>query len=255
MNHSFSELKRTARLTLNNHYRIPISAFLLTTIISSILLFPFRYLLNDSVAQSVLYYIAAFVIQLLISVLEAGTILLHLNLRRKKKYSVSDIFYYINRHPDRFIKANLILFIAVVLCMIPSIICSIPAILYPNISFYILMGVGFLVSTILVIILQLHYALILFLLIDFPTISIKEAFYTSRTLMNGQKLRLFLLYLSFIGWYILGFLSLFIGFLWIIPYRQQTMIGFYSDCLSTANMQQTANEAPHDSNSTFETYC
>lgn len=255
MNHSFSELKRTARLTLNNHYGIPMSAFLLTILISSVLLFPFRYLLNNSTLQIVLYYIAAFVIQLLVSVLDAGEVLLHLNMRRKKKYSVSTIFYYIKRQPDRFIKTSILLFGIVLLCMIPSILCSLPAIMRPNTSSYILMGFGFLISSVFVIIVQLKYALIVFLLIDYPTMNIREAFYTSRQLMHGQSLRLFLLYLSFIGWYILGICSLCIGFLWIIPYRQQTLIGFYSDCLSTMNMQQSKDNQTHNPDSTFETYC
>lgn len=51
----------------------------------------------------------------------------------------------------------------------------------------------------------------------------------SRELMNGHKGRLFWLDISFIGWYILGMLTLGIGFLWINPYINATKAAFYDD--------------------------
>lgn len=45
--------------------------------------------------------------------------------------------------------------------------------------------------------------------------------------MKGRKLRYFLLQLSFIGWWLLGILTLGLGFLWIIPYMLQTNTQFY----------------------------
>lgn len=54
-----------------------------------------------------------------------------------------------------------------------------------------------------------------------------EAITKSRQLMNGHKWEYFLLNLSFIGWIILGCLSLGIGFLWISPYIQVTKAKYY----------------------------
>ncbi|MQS76693.1 DUF975 family protein [Companilactobacillus halodurans] len=54
----------------------------------------------------------------------------------------------------------------------------------------------------------------------------------SRQLMNGNKWRYFVLQLSFIGWWILGFISLGIGFIWIYPYYKLTMANFYHDLVS-----------------------
>lgn len=48
-------------------------------------------------------------------------------------------------------------------------------------------------------------------------------------MMDGHKLDLFLLELSFIGWYLLGILTLCIGYLWIVPYQYTTMAVFYED--------------------------
>lgn len=50
----------------------------------------------------------------------------------------------------------------------------------------------------------------------------------SRTLMRGHKARLFWLEVSFIGWYILGYMTI-IGILWVNPYVQTTKAAFYDD--------------------------
>jgi len=49
----------------------------------------------------------------------------------------------------------------------------------------------------------------------------------SRKLMNGQKGRLFLLELSFIGWGLLAILTLGIGMLWLLPYILMAQVAFY----------------------------
>ena len=47
--------------------------------------------------------------------------------------------------------------------------------------------------------------------------------------MKGHKMRCFLLSLSFIGWILLGILTLGIGYIWLIPYMYTTMAAFYQD--------------------------
>lgn len=54
-----------------------------------------------------------------------------------------------------------------------------------------------------------------------------EAISKSRQLMNGHKGEYFLLQLTFIGWAMLGCLSLGIGFLWISPYIKVTNAKYY----------------------------
>ncbi|MDE6546550.1 MAG: DUF975 family protein [Lactobacillus sp.] len=54
-----------------------------------------------------------------------------------------------------------------------------------------------------------------------------EAITESRQLMNGHKMDLFVLDLSFIGWGLLGLITLGIGFIWITPYYRQTKANFY----------------------------
>lgn len=57
--------------------------------------------------------------------------------------------------------------------------------------------------------------------------SATEAITKSRHLMNGHKTELFVLDLSFIGWWLLSILTCGIGFLWLISYFRQTQANFY----------------------------
>lgn len=54
-----------------------------------------------------------------------------------------------------------------------------------------------------------------------------EAITLSKQLMDGHKFELFVLDLSFIGWSIVGVLTLGIGYLWIIPYILTTKAAYY----------------------------
>lgn len=72
--------------------------------------------------------------------------------------------------------------------------------------------------------------------------SITEAITQSRKEMNGHKLDLFVLDLSFIGWWLLGIITIGIGFIWIIPYYRQTKANFYRSLVGDKYIK-TANEA------------
>ena len=52
-----------------------------------------------------------------------------------------------------------------------------------------------------------------------PNITTDEAFSLSKQMTTGQKMNLFILDLSFLGWYFLGFLCFGIGALFVKPYE------------------------------------
>ncbi|KRK53440.1 putative integral membrane protein [Companilactobacillus kimchii DSM 13961 = JCM 10707] len=60
-------------------------------------------------------------------------------------------------------------------------------------------------------------------------LSLTDYITRSRRLMVGNKGRYFMLQLSFLGWWILGSITLGIGFIWIYPYYKLTMANFYQD--------------------------
>ena len=63
-----------------------------------------------------------------------------------------------------------------------------------------------------------EYSMIPCLLAENPNITMDEAFSLSKQMTTGQKMNLFVLDLSFLGWYFLGFLCFGIGALFVQPY-------------------------------------
>lgn len=73
------------------------------------------------------------------------------------------------------------------------------------------------------------YAMTPFILKDNPEMKNNAAIEESMRMMDGHKLELFLLDLSFIGWAILSILTCGIGFLWLAPYMNMARVNFYED--------------------------
>ncbi|MDE7270513.1 MAG: DUF975 family protein [Acetatifactor sp.] len=75
-----------------------------------------------------------------------------------------------------------------------------------------------------------EYRMIPYILADRPDLKRKEVFEQTKLLMNDQKMRLFLLDLSFLGWHILSSLTFRIpGYFYVNPYRYATEAEFYLD--------------------------
>ena len=79
------------------------------------------------------------------------------------------------------------------------------------------------------IIKSFSYALTPYLLVDCPELTPLQCIKLSNKMMKGHKFDLFYLYLSFIGWFLLGLLTLCIGYLWLAPYVQTSVASFYED--------------------------
>lgn len=73
------------------------------------------------------------------------------------------------------------------------------------------------------------YSLTSYILKDNPDLKYDGAINESMRMMQGHKMEMFLLDLSFIGWYILCILTLGIGFLFLIPYWYTARAHFYED--------------------------
>ncbi len=73
------------------------------------------------------------------------------------------------------------------------------------------------------------YAMTNFVLKDESDLRYDAAIEKSIKMMEGYKMKLFLLDLSFIGWYLLCILTLGIGFLFLYPYVTSAHAAFYED--------------------------
>ena len=86
------------------------------------------------------------------------------------------------------------------------------------------------------------YSMTLYILSDNPKIGAMKALDLSKKMTNGYKRKLFILDLSFIGWELLGILSLGIGYLWILPYITLVIINAYHRLKAIAISSGTLSE-------------
>jgi len=89
--------------------------------------------------------------------------------------------------------------------------------------------IGFILLIVPGIIASFMFSQVYYILAENEDMSAIEAMKESARIMKGNKFRLFILGLSFIGWFILGVITLGIGFLWITPYYTITATNFYKE--------------------------
>ena len=79
------------------------------------------------------------------------------------------------------------------------------------------------------IIKAISYSQTFYILSEDTSIGSEEAILKSMKMMEGHKMKYFLLGLNFIPWILLCILTLGIGFLWLIPYAHVSYSNFYLD--------------------------
>jgi|LSQX01.2.fsa_nt_gb uncharacterized membrane protein len=71
------------------------------------------------------------------------------------------------------------------------------------------------------------YRMVPYILADNPNISYQRAIELSEQMTRGHKFDIFILDLSFIGWYFLGAIAFGVGILFVIPYQNSTNAELY----------------------------
>ena len=76
----------------------------------------------------------------------------------------------------------------------------------------------------------------------------------SSTMMEGHKMQLFLLDLSFFGWYFLGVLCFGVGTLFVVPYHEMARANFYKELCAenTPVIENTESENSDEQDATQE---
>ena len=165
-------------------------------------------------------------------ILSAGVIRVHLSMARKQPYSFNMLFYGFSNHPDRYILTGLLMVLITIPTVIPMI-AGMFLMFFKGFTLYniIIFSVLTIISIVLLVIVELQYALSLYLVIDHSQMRPTEALKVSHGIMKGHRGRLFYLILSFVGLHLLSALTLWVGYLWVAPYQAQTMANFYLDVI------------------------
>lgn len=99
------------------------------------------------------------------------------------------------------------------------------------------------------------YAMALYIVADDPSVPALEAIDRSKKMMDGHKMELFMLDLSFIGWILLSILTFGVLFVWVTPYMATARANFYKSLNGETVVEATepapeaeapAEEAPAD---------
>ena len=96
-----------------------------------------------------------------------------------------------------------------------------------NLIITIAVGIGTMLFVIPGIIIALTFSQAFYILAKNPEKSIGEVLGQSASMMNGYKMDLFMLELSFIGWWFVGIITLGIGLLWVAPYVKVAETNFH----------------------------
>jgi uncharacterized membrane protein len=103
------------------------------------------------------------------------------------------------------------------------------------------------------------YSMTPLILAEYPDLTAGQAITLSRKMMDGHKMELFLLDLSFIGWMLLGLLCCGVGLLWVTPYQATAHANFYENLRAIYEPEDTiphtegdAAEAQNDAPEYFD---
>ena len=81
---------------------------------------------------------------------------------------------------------------------------------------------------------SIEYSFATFFTAEFSELGIRKALRHSITITKGHRWDIFVLELSFIGWFLLSFISFGVGFFWILPYYYMTQTNTYHALLQDA---------------------
>lgn len=201
------ELKEKARDQLRGKWATPIFVCLAAFVVlicgslCGNLLFSGEIFTSDYVSPRA--FLCGSLLNLLIeSCITLGVAMFFLKFIREENYEFGDVFAGFKY----FVKAFLLILLTRVLILLWSLLFIIP---------------GFIAA--------FRYRMCFYILADDPEMSVIDAYKQSKEMMNGHKMRLFILGLSFLGWMLLGFITLGIGLIWAMPYYNAAEANFYEE--------------------------
>lgn len=242
MRRSSSDLKALSREALRGQWGLPVAAYLLIFICSIILTLVITALLTPySLLSIITCQIMIYIVNLFVSLLQAGYMKMHLNINRKKAFELKDLILPFTMQPDRFLAVNLILLLAEVLPSLPLTVLSYRTETIESLLFSL--GAS-LVQSLIGLILSLFFGMSNYLLLDNPEMGAIESLKISFRLMKGNKGRYFYITLSFIPLTIACIFTCYIGLLWLEPYIANTMAHFYMDVTGELDNPGPKEEPP-----------
>lgn len=245
MNRQFrtaAQLKAKARGLLLGRYGTAIGASVMRDLLmTGLMMVTYNVVDTNTVFGIVLYAAILFILGLIATTLVVGELTIYFAFGAGLPARVFDIFKGLKEYPDRIVLTGIALFVICYGWFAPAVVALFMYVRNPG-STYLILFVGLLViaafSSIYVSIVTSQS---FYVLLDFPELTVTEIIKTSGRMMEGRKLALVRLYVSFIPMAILGFLSAGIGFIFIEPYFKSTLTAFYVDIVTAGESAKGTN--------------
>ena len=244
MKRNVKELKRIARGNLQGNFAKLIRVFVFCNLRISLVETPFSMMTNEVPfsTPNLIYFAALILITIVSVVLTVGQYCLHLRIARGGEMHLSEFFYPIKYDANRLILAETALWLIRVLGLIPAAGGVALIYFYDTTSMYLIALGLFILSLILIMFIEISFGLTYFTLIDNEELSVGKALKKTLEQIRTHRARFLYLEFSFIGMYLLVFLTFGIGFLWVQPYVIQTTTIFYLDI--NGELEKVASEHP-----------
>ncbi len=233
-----AQVKSQARQALTGHYGTVIAANLLYLVLSFLIADLFA---NLAAGTGIVYVVLSFLFNGIASAVSGiftlGLYFIYANLLFDQPASLQDLFHPFRENPQKAMSIAAIFYLADYVCLLPStlylgMIRTLTS--HQLLIFLLLMILGSLVM----LFFQLYFLFTYFLLLDYPSMTVRELFSRSRQLMRGRKRTLFYIEISFIPLYLVGLLTFGIGCLYVMAYQFETVTAFYRHCVCDSSAGQ-----------------
>ncbi len=243
-----AELKKRAKARLKGRYGMCVGTeFILYAVMSVFFLIYMVIMLFMGVANEALFtggsefgvgfimmqivvIFFSIILMAAIGLLMPGILKLYYNISTEQNPGFSDLLFGLKNKPLKFLGLYFVQLIIGLICAIPYIVVFVVAIITDYMPVMIvLMVLMYFVLLAGAIITSIYLSQSMYILMEDTDKGVLQSVRESVEMMRGNKGRLFYIYLSFTGMVFLGYLSMGIGFLWIIPYIHATFTEFYLD--------------------------
>lgn len=160
-------------------------------------------------------------------------------IRSTEAISLSEMWYGFRGRADEIIKTYFLYLIRYLASGLPF---AVLAVCYIRSGHFPLFGILALAAMVFMLILwlkiSLDYGILLFLFVDRTDLTPSQMLVECKKIMQGNRMRLLYLHLSFIGMFLLVLLSFGIAMFWLYPYMRMTYGEFYCHLINEHHIEE-----------------
>lgn len=167
-----------------------------------------------------------FVVGLVIGTLDYGLCAIYMGLQYRQSPSLLTLFLGFRENSVTILKVQAVISAIGIVISLPVTILSVvrQGALLDNLAIAVpVYGITMLLN----LIVDLVYALVWFILLDYPELTWREVLRGSRRLMRGNKRVLCYIWLSLVPLYIVSVFSVGVAALWVLAYQNASVAAFY----------------------------